>query len=69
MVMPAKVQDRAAPAQRGWAAERTPTRTRTPNLEMTQPTMPKWMKRHTAANITLVTIVLVFIVWATFCGR
>jgi hypothetical protein len=30
--------------------------------------MPWWMKRHTAINLTLVGIVLVFIVWTTFCG-
>jgi hypothetical protein len=30
--------------------------------------MPRWMKRHTAVNIVVVSIALAFIVWSTFCG-
>jgi hypothetical protein len=33
---------------------------------MQQPTTPGWMRRHTAANLTLVGIVLAFIVLSTF---
>ncbi len=29
--------------------------------------MPHWMKRHTAVNLALVSLVLAFVVWATFC--
>jgi hypothetical protein len=35
---------------------------------MRQPRMPRWIKRHTSVNLTLVGIVLVFILWSTFCG-
>lgn len=33
---------------------------------MRQPTTPRWMRRHTAVNLTLVGIALTFIVLSTF---